>query len=352
MYCRQPGRPVVDIPGMTSKRLREGHSCTVHGQRLCRRKVTTFGPGVYIGRRAEGENTGGRREKLRRRKSARTSYSACSRHAERWPSDCNQRGTMTRVVTMLILFSVGLLSVVADAQTARNATPALALEWLTGRDSFDRYCAACHGADGRGTGPVASALKSRPADLTMLAGRNGGSFPRERVASFVDGTGRSLPAHGTSDMPVWGSAFRGLESDARAKVRLANVVAFVESLQRPSDPSPASSGSGPVTGAQLFRTYCASCHGETARGTGPLAAELTRPVPDLSTYTARNGGVFPGERLRQIIAGRGPAAHGDRTMPVWGDVFKRQQSAPDTDDGARIDALVAFLQSIQRRAAE
>jgi len=52
---------------------------------------------------------------------------------------------------------------------------------------------------------------------------------------------------------------------------------------------------------------------------------------DLTMYTARNGGVFPGERLRQIIAGRGPAAHGDRTMPVWG---------------------VAFLQSIQQRGAE
>jgi mono/diheme cytochrome c family protein len=260
---------------------------------------------------------------------------------------------MTRVVSALILLGMSLLSNAGSAQSSRTATPALVIDSLTGRDSFDRYCAACHGADGRGAGPVASSLKVHPADLTTLAERNGGSFPRRRVASFVEGTGRPLPAHGTSDMPVWGATFRGLESsEARVKARLANLVAYVESLQRSSDGSPRNLASASLTGAQLFRTHCASCHGETGQGTGPLSTQLARPVPDVTTYTARNGGVFPGERLRQIIAGRGPAAHGDRTMPVWGDVFKRQASASDTDDEARIDALVAFLQSIQQRGAE
>lgn len=258
---------------------------------------------------------------------------------------------MTRVLSFVVL-SLIPLSVTGNTQTARTATPALVLESLTGHDSFDRYCAACHGADGRGSGPVASALKTRPADLTTLAERNGGSFPRERIASFVEGTGRPLPAHGTNDMPVWGSTFRGLDaSDARVRVRLANLVAYVESLQR-AGTLPRSAQSRPVSGAQLFRTYCASCHGDTARGTGPLSIELTRPVPDLTTFSSRNGGIFPGERLRQIIEGRGPAAHGDRTMPVWGSVFSRQ--AHGTDDAAAvfIDALVAYLQSIQQRGAE
>ena len=260
---------------------------------------------------------------------------------------------MTRIALALILFAVSVFSIAGSAQTARRTSPPLALESLTGRDSFDRYCAACHGADGRGTGPVSAALKTRPADLTTLAQRNGGSFPRERIASFVEGTDRPLSAHGPSDMPVWGSTFRGLDaSEARVRIRLANLVAYVESLQRPADVASRKSESEPVTGAQLFRTYCASCHGESARGAGPLRGELTRPAPDLTTYTARNGGMFPGERLRQMIAGRGPAAHGDRTMPVWGDVFKRQDSAPDTGEGARIDALVTFLQSIQQRGAE
>jgi len=269
-------------------------------------------------------------------------------------ADCLQSARhITRVVPGIVVLSVILLSMGGSAQTARTATPALALESLTGRDSFDRYCAACHGADGRGTGPVASVLKARPADLTTLAERNGGLFPRERTASFVEGTGRPLPAHGSSDMPVWGSTFRGLEpSDVRVKIRLANLVAYVESLQRPAGLLLRDAMPRETNGAQLFRTYCASCHDETARGTGPLSTQLTRPVPDLTTYTARNGGVFPGERLRQIIAGRGPAAHGDRTMPVWGAVFSRQADGTDDVARAQIDALVAFLHAMQQRGAE
>ena len=108
---------------------------------------------------------------------------------------------MTRLVLGIVVLSVVLFSIGGNAQSARTATPALALESLTGRDSFDRYCAACHGADGLGAGPVASALKTRPADLTTLAERNGGSFPRARIAAFVEGTGRPLPSHGTGDMP-------------------------------------------------------------------------------------------------------------------------------------------------------
>jgi len=252
-----------------------------------------------------------------------------------------------------IAFTALVLSMIGSAQVGRTAMPPLALESLTGRDSFDRYCASCHGLDGRGAGPVAGALKTRPADLTVLAERNGGVFPRQRVSAYVEGAERSSPTHGPSDMPVWGSAFRGLESsDARVKVRLANLVAYVESMQRLPDRSSPASRAGQVTGAQLFRTYCAGCHGETAQGTGALSAQLRRPVPDLTTYTARNGGVFPGERLRQMIEGRGPAAHGDRTMPIWGDVFKREGNATEADAVARIDALVTYLRSIQQRGAE
>jgi mono/diheme cytochrome c family protein len=258
---------------------------------------------------------------------------------------------MTRHV-VAVACAAAVLSTIASAQVGRTGVPPLTIESLTGRDSFERYCASCHGSDGRGSGPVAAALKTPPADLTTLAQRNRGSFPRERVASFVEGADRSLPAHGTSDMPVWGSTFRGLESpDARVRVRLANLVAYVESLQRPADPLPRSSAPAPLTGAQLFRAHCASCHGETGRGTGPLSAQLRGAVPDLTTYTSRNGGVFPGERVRQMIEGRGPAVHGDRTMPVWGDVFRRQGNGTD-DPGSRIDAIVRFLQSIQQRGAE
>jgi mono/diheme cytochrome c family protein len=104
---------------------------------------------------------------------------------------------------------------------------------LTGRDSFEFYCASCHGRTGKGDGPVSSALKTRPADLTSLAHRNGGTFPRQRIISLVTGTDRELAAaHGSSEMPVWGPVFRFLDpSDVRVKLRIENIVAYIETLQ-------------------------------------------------------------------------------------------------------------------------
>ena len=83
-------------------------------------------------------------------------------------------------------------------------------------------------------GPVATALKTQPSDLTALARRNRGMFPRTDVISFVTGTGRPLPSHGPGDMPVWGPIFRALEtSDPLVKVRIENIVDYIESLQIP-----------------------------------------------------------------------------------------------------------------------
>lgn len=118
-------------------------------------------------------------------------------------------------------------------------------------------------------------------------------------------------------------------------------------------PGQAQAGGPNSAGAQLFRTYCASCHGVTARGNGPMAEELRRTPPDLTKYTARNGGVFPSERLRQIIDGRGLAAHGTREMPVWGDAFTGAPGGRSAAAArARIDSIVGYLEAIQQRATE
>jgi mono/diheme cytochrome c family protein len=222
--------------------------------------------------------------------------------------------------------------------------PLILIESLAGRDSFELYCSPCHGRTGQGDGSVAPALKVRPADLSRLAQRNGGLFPAERVRATVTGTGSPPAAHGTSDMPIWGPLFRAFESDGRVRERIANLVTYIESLQQPT------SGSN-ETGAQLFKTYCAACHGLNGRGDGPAALQLRKPPPDLATYTARNGGVFPSERLRQIIDGTGVGAHGDREMPIWGDAFRvaRGGLTPEAVK-ARIDAIVRYLGTIQERA--
>jgi mono/diheme cytochrome c family protein len=112
-------------------------------------------------------------------------------------------------------------------------------------------------------------------------------------------------------------------------------------------------GASTKAGAQMFRTYCASCHGVAGRGDGPMAQELRREVPDLTKYTAQNRGVFPRERLRRIIDGMEVAAHGNREMPVWGDGFRsaREGLTPEAAR-ARIDAVVAWLEGIQEQRAE
>jgi hypothetical protein len=82
-----------------------------------------------------------------------------------------------------------------------------------------------------------------------------------------------------------------------------------------------------------------------------MAGQLRRVPPSLTTFSMRNGGLFPAERLRRVIDGTGVPSHGDRDMPVWGAVFKRAPGGGG-DAEARIAAVVQYLQEIQERAAE
>ena len=136
-------------------------------------------------------------------------------------------------LALLILTAIFGLCVRSSAQQTIRETPRLAIDSLYGPDVFAFYCAPCHGRDAKGSGPVAVALKSHVPDLTQIAKRNGGTFPKARVENYV--TNRSvdpIPAHGTAEMPVWGPIFQSLDpSDARVKVRITNVVAYVESIQ-------------------------------------------------------------------------------------------------------------------------
>jgi hypothetical protein len=82
-----------------------------------------------------------------------------------------------------------------------------------------------------------------------------------------------------------------------------------------------------------------------------MAESLRRRPPDLTAYTARNGGVFPSERLAQIIDGRHVPSHGDRDMPVWGEAFRNSRDGLDVESAqARIDAIIRYLAGIQQRA--
>lgn len=134
------------------------------------------------------------------------------------------------------LVSFGLLTAAgigSFAQTTGSTNPPLVIHSLAGQDLFLFYCASCHGRQGGGDGPVAAALTTTPTDLRLLAKHNGGIFPRTRVERLVanDGSLRT-PAHGSSEMPVWGPIFRGLDaSEAMAAIRIANLVEYLESIQ-------------------------------------------------------------------------------------------------------------------------
>jgi mono/diheme cytochrome c family protein len=84
-----------------------------------------------------------------------------------------------------------------------------------------------------------------------------------------------------------------------------------EVKQAPMQPAPTASGK------EMFRTYCASCHGKDAKGGGPAASALKTAPPDLTTLAKGNGGKFPKELVAGVLSGQAsPAAHGDPEMPV------------------------------------
>ena len=141
---------------------------------------------------------------------------------------------LTWILALLLLgASTVAAQVTRGAQSTQQSPPVpLTIASLAGKDTFDSYCAPCHGRDGSGNGPVAAALKGPAVDLRRLELNRGGVFPRAELISFVAGKGRVVAAHGTVDMPVWGPTFRALDpNDVRVNVRIENVVDYLRDLQ-------------------------------------------------------------------------------------------------------------------------
>ncbi|MBL8906989.1 MAG: cytochrome c [Rhizobiales bacterium] len=108
-------------------------------------------------------------------------------------------------------------------------------------------------------------------------------------------------------------------------------------------------------GGNDYETYCASCHGVSGRGDGPVAEFLALTPADLTQLSRKNGGRFPAERVAQIIDGRQDVRiHGTRDMPVWGDWFDVEAESPGLRASERemvvqerIKALLVYLETIQ-----
>lgn len=127
----------------------------------------------------------------------------------------------------LALVAACLISAAAGAQVIEGAEE-------KGKGRYIDYCAVCHGTEGRGDGPFANLLEKQPADLTKLSANAGGQFPFFRVAEIIDGRAEVGGAHGTREMPIWGTQWRTTETMANESAlrgQVFEVILYLKSIQ-------------------------------------------------------------------------------------------------------------------------
>jgi mono/diheme cytochrome c family protein len=139
---------------------------------------------------------------------------------------------------MMARLACGLCAVVAfavsmPATASAQQTSEAVLAGSDGGSLFRTYCASCHGTEAKGDGPLAENLRIRPADLTLIAKRNKGTFEADKVHRIIDGR-EAVKGHGGSDMPVWGDAFKHSGegfSETAVKARIDAIVEHLKSIQ-------------------------------------------------------------------------------------------------------------------------
>lgn len=139
------------------------------------------------------------------------------------------------VIARTILFGVLILVVCAAGAQDKPAEGKLSAPRTiasSGKQTYTRYCASCHGVDARGDGPAAVVLKTPPPDLTTLAKRHGGKFPYEYVSDVLR-FGTRIVAHGSSDMPIWGPIFGSLDNynEVAVRKRIKDLSDYLATLQ-------------------------------------------------------------------------------------------------------------------------
>jgi len=146
--------------------------------------------------------------------------------------------SMKNLVLLFVALILSTCTVAAQDQTPAQPTktiqhtPIKSTSPASGKEMYTTYCAVCHGTDGKGGGPAASAMKTAPTDLTQLSKNSGGKYPGLKVTSAIRGEG-DVAAHGSKDMPVWGALFWNMSHGHEGEVqqRVANLTKYIESLQ-------------------------------------------------------------------------------------------------------------------------
>lgn len=106
----------------------------------------------------------------------------------------------------------------------------------------------------------------------------------------------------------------------------------------------------PASGSEMFKAYCASCHGTDGKGNGPAAVALKVPPTDLSSLSKTNGGKFPSAKVAATLRGEADiAAHGSKEMPVWGKVFWSMSHGHEGEVQQRVSNLTKYIESLQAK---
>ena len=134
------------------------------------------------------------------------------------------------VVLGILLFAVWTASARNNPAPDKNQLPSNYVP--SGEQMYKQYCAACHGVNAKGNGPVRAALKIPAADLTTLTKRHDGKFPYEYVTGVLR-FGPGVPSHGSADMPTWGPIFDYLDNHNQGSVqqRIKNLCDYLAALQ-------------------------------------------------------------------------------------------------------------------------
>jgi len=100
-------------------------------------------------------------------------------------------------------------------------------------------------------------------------------------------------------------------------------------------------------GDQMFRQFCATCHGADAKGHGPLSSSLKVPPADLTTLARRHGGKFPYSYVSEVLLFGKVAPHGSQEMPTWGPLFRYLDKPSEAAVRQRIKNLSNYLATLQ-----
>ncbi|MGA7796928.1 MAG: c-type cytochrome [Candidatus Acidiferrales bacterium] len=119
--------------------------------------------------------------------------------------------------------------------------------------------------------------------------------------------------------------------------------------EQPKANKPAPVMTPEIVGQEMFRSYCASCHGLDGKGKGPAAPALKKQPPDLTLLSKKYGGKFPRSTVSSVIEGTDFITdHGSRDMPIWGDAF-RIANHDESMVKLKVQNLTIYIESIQQK---